>query len=221
MNPLIRILCLLVLAAMLPALSLPLLALLALLLVAAQAWAGSLPRLLQGVLRLRWLFLAIFVLYLGFTPGDPWLASLPGLSREGLYEGARRALVLFDLLAAVYLLLALTRLEALVQGLVQLLYPLRVFGFDPTVFARRLALAMDRVGALQAQVAAIRAHGRGWLDGAAALMRDLEQTSLVPASAARGAAPDSTLASTAASLPRWWEWPLPPLLALLLWKLPL
>ena len=58
---------------------------------------ASIDRLRAGLLRLRWLLLAIFVLYVGCTRGEPLIAALPGLSREGFAEGTRRALVLAGL----------------------------------------------------------------------------------------------------------------------------
>ena len=217
MNPLTRLLCLCVLAATLPGLSLYALALVAALLLLAYfiIARAQLPRLLQGLSRLRWLFLAIFVLYFGYTPGDPWSEHLPGLSREGLHEGGRRALVLADLLIAVYLLLALTPLTALVQGLQRLLWPLRGLGLDTSAFARRLALALDQVAHLQDQVSALRRADRGMLDTAAELVRGIEQ------SATQVPSPSAPQLLDPGPQPRPWEWLLPPALALLLWWAPL
>lgn len=215
MNPLTRILCLMVLAALLPGLSLLALALIAALLLLSYCLLArtQLPRLAYGLLRLRWLFLAIFVLYVGYTPGEPWFERLPGLSREGLHEGTRRALVLFDLLIAVYLLLAATPLSALVQGLNRALWPLRGLGLDTAAFARRLALALGQVGDLQDRVEGLRREGHGVLDVATGLVREIEQF-------AATASPVPTVLDPGPA-PQLWEWLLPLLLALLLWWTPL
>ncbi len=206
-----------VLAALLPSLSLPAVAALACVLLALYGWlAGDhFERLLRGLSRLRWLFLAIFVLYLGFTPGDPVYEQLPGLSREGMHEGARRSLVLLDLLTAVYLLLVSTPIPALVQGLNRGLRPLRAVGVDPTAFSLRLALALDQVGGMQERVNALRSKKASLLDAAAELVRGLE------------AHPESTPAVATSRMlepgpaPRYWEWLLPVALWGLLWWSPI
>ncbi|MFN2310189.1 MAG: hypothetical protein ABR553_10745, partial [Gammaproteobacteria bacterium] len=64
-------------------------------------------RALLGMLyRIRWLLLAILVLYGWFTPGTAWLPALGGWSpvQEGLYQGLLRAAALLCIVAAVYLL---------------------------------------------------------------------------------------------------------------------
>jgi len=205
-----------VLAALLPSLSLVAVGLLALLLLALYAaLAGDhFQRLLRGLSRLRWLFLAIFVLYLGFTPGDPLVEQLPGLSREGLFEGARRALILLDLLTAVYLLLVSTPIPLLVQGLNRGLRPLHVLGLNPAVFSLRLALALDQVGGMQARVSTLRSGKGSALDAAAELIRSLEAH---PESASTGTA---QLLLDAGRPPRVWEWLFPVALWGLLWWSP-
>ena len=216
MNPFIRILCLMVLAALLPGLSLSAVSVLAWLLLGLYAWlAGDqFQRLLRGLLRLRWLFLAIFVLYLGFTPGDPVVAQLPGLSREGMFEGARRSLILLDLLTAVYLLLVSTPIPALVQGINRGLWPLRAIGLDPAAFSLRLALALDQVGGMQARISELRNAKGSLLDAAAELIRGLE------------AHPESIPAAVSPAMlgpgpaPRYWEWLLPVALGSVLWWSP-
>lgn len=202
MHPAVRLLCLMALASVLPAMSLvALAAVLAAGVLACLRWApGVIARLRIGVLRLRWLLLAIFVLYVGFTPGEPLLEALPGLSREGLAEGSRRALVLLDLLVLVYLLLALTPVAELVAALGLLLAPLRPLGVDPQRIGLRVALALDGVGEMQARLkGSARAPGSAWAR-AARLIEDIEAGAEADAAA---------VALPPTRRPRWWEWLLP------------
>lgn len=212
MHPAVRVLCLVALASALPAMSLAALAVLCALsvLIYLRLAPAAVLRLRMGVTRLRWLLLAIFVLYAGFTPGEPLLAALPGLSREGLAEGLRRALVLLDLLVLVYLLLALTAVAELVDAIRMLLAPLRVVGVDPQRVGLRVALALDGVGEMQARLKGYARTGGGAWDRAARLIEDIEH---------RADGETAAVVSPSAALPRWWEWlvPLAILLGLQLW----
>lgn len=212
MHPAVRVLCLVALASALPAMSLVALAILCLLgvLVYLRLAPAAMMRLRMGVIRLRWLLLAIFVLYAGFTPGEPLAAALPGLSREGLAEGLRRALVLLDLLVLVYLLLALTPVAELVDAIRLLLAPLRLIGVDPQRVGLRLALALDGVGEMQARLKGYARAGGGAWDRAARLIEDIEH---------RAEGDTAAVVSPSTALPRWWEWlvPLVILLGLHLW----
>ncbi len=201
LHPAIRLLLLLAIATALPMMSLPALTVQAVLFLALYRWhaTDAIPRLLQGLQRLRWLLLAIFVLYGAFTPGTPLLAALPGLSSEGLSEGARRALVIVNLLILVYLLLAVTPIAELVLAIQMLLRPLRPFGVDAQRIGLRLALALDTVQRLRVQIGA-SAKGANLLDRAAAVIVGIETSAAEPAAA---------LELPEAPAPRWWQWLLP------------
>ncbi|MEQ1438194.1 hypothetical protein AAG565_02420 [Fontimonas sp. SYSU GA230001] len=214
MHPAVRVLVLLVLASALPAMSAAALALLGALsaLLYFRFAPDALDRLRTGLLRLRWLLLAIFVLYVGCTQGEPLFAALPGLSREGLAEGTRRALVLIDLLTMVYLLLALTPVHRLASAICLLLGPLRWAGVDPARVGLRLALALDAVGEMHARFKAVVHHDQGaraspW-QRAAALVEQIETQA--------GAAAVTVPATDDNPAPHWWEWPIPVLLAVAL-----
>ena len=205
MHPAIRLLCLAALAFELPGLPLP-----ALLIGSAGLMLMHFtPALLAGLWRLRWMLLAILVLYGGFTPGEPLLPQLPGLSREGLLEGARRALVLVGLLQLVEWLLARTPLPQLCAGLKLLAQPLELIGLPAASFARRLGLALGQVA--PARISIDGARGKGNLfDTAAALVLRIES----------GAAAQSAMLEVQEiGLPRFWEWLLPPALLLALLEL--
>lgn len=130
---------------------------------------------LVSLWRARWLLLTIFILYAGFTSGEPVIPQLPGISREGLWEAARRCAVLVVLIQAVALLMRTTPLPQLTQGLSVLLKPTSIFGFDHRSFARRLGLVLDQVVAVQARLSAARTqHPNSWADAAAALITEIE-----------------------------------------------
>lgn len=180
MAPAVRIASLIALAALLPAAPLPVLAVLTAALVAVHARLGmaSLRRYWLGLQRLRWLFLAILILYVGLTPGTPVLSFLPGISIEGLSEGARRALVLAALLAAVFWLTQVTAMPQLAGGLLWLLRPLRVLGIDDRRLGLRLALALDYVAEAGKLVDGVRQGARsGLIDAAADAIRQAESLS--------------------------------------------
>lgn len=203
-----RVLALLALASALPSMSLAALALLSALSLLAHlrlAPAGA-ARLRAGLWRLRWLLLAIFVLYVGFTPGEPLWSALPGLSREGLAEGLRRALVLIDLLLAVYLLLALTAVAELVAAIRMLLAPLRPLGVDPQRIGLRLALALDGIGEMEGRLRGYARAPGGWAR-AARLIEEIER---------KAGEPGEAVVVPALAAPRWWEWLLPLVLLVVL-----
>ncbi|MFA5937960.1 MAG: CbiQ family ECF transporter T component [Sinimarinibacterium sp.] len=208
MHPAVRVLIVLVFASVLPSASLAALALFGLVTCALylRLAPDSIDRLRIGLARLRWLILAIFVLYVGFTPGEPLIPALPGLSREGLAEGTRRALVLLDLLVLVYLLLALTPVAELVGAIRLLVVPLRPLGVDPQRIGLRIALALEGVGEMDARLRNSVSRSGGW-ERAAALIDEIETQAGVPG------APVEVRDS---GLPRWWEWLIPIILAAVL-----
>lgn len=202
LHPAIRLLLLLAVATALPMMSLPALTLLAVLFLGGFrcAAADALRRLARGLLHLRWLLLAIFVLYGAFTPGTPLAPAIPGLSTEGLGEGARRGLILVNLLILVYWLLAVTPTSELLLAIELLLRPLQSLGVDARRVGLRLALALETVDRLRARAREATA-GQGLLDRAAAIVGEIE-------AAAEAPDPAPVLLSEP-GLPRWWEWLLP------------
>lgn len=197
---------LLVLASALPAMAIASLALIGLsgLAIHIRLAIDALKRLRAGLWRLRWLLLAIFVLYGGFTPGEALLPAFPGLSREGLLEGLRRALVLIDLLIMVYLLLAVTPTPQLVMAVRVLLRPLRIAGVDPDRIGLRIALALDQVSGLQQRLRTpVEPAGNVW-QRAARVIGEIEDQA--------GSAAVKAVELPSMRRPGWWEWLLPLLL---------
>jgi energy-coupling factor transporter transmembrane protein EcfT len=82
-------------------------------------------KLLQMILRLRWLFLAILLVYGWWTPGAnlfPVMGSWSPTS-EGVYTGLLRVLSLVLIVAAVHLLLQVTSRRELLPAIMQLIRP--------------------------------------------------------------------------------------------------
>ncbi len=107
--------------------------------------------LLRMLSRVRWLLLAILILYGWFTPGELLLPALAQYSPsvEGLQQGLLRAAVVLLIVAAVYLLLTATPRGELLAGLLWYGGPLRRLGIDDRRFAIRLILALEAVAEVQ------------------------------------------------------------------------
>lgn len=185
-HPFVRLLLLILLAAVLPALGLAGLALVfaAILVTCRFSAAGDWRRLLGAVRRLRWLLASLFVVHLGFA--DDRFAILGGsiwLPAPAAVELAcERAGLLVVLLAAVELMRQTTPAETLAASLVRLLAPLRAAGADTRRFALRLAMTMEAVPesgrrlADYARERGIRTRGlSAWAHAAADLVRATEQ----------------------------------------------
>lgn len=143
MHPTIRIVSLLIAVATLPFLSAPAL-------YACTAGAvfatpflsgGARHAIAQGIWRLRWLALAIFLLYLLFNASPQ-----PG-------EALARVLVLCLAVAAVQCTLHGLAPGLLADGLVRVLAPCRRLGLDTGRFARRLVLTLAAVPQVQSMIA--------------------------------------------------------------------
>lgn len=115
----------------------------------------------QGLLRMlrrvRWLLLAILILYGWFTPGTALLSALGPMSPslEGVQQGLLRVAALLAIVAAVYLLLATTARGDLIAGVLWYGRPLRRLGVDDQRFAVRLVLALEAVPQVQALARAV------------------------------------------------------------------
>lgn len=182
MHPVIRIVCFLVfiaalaragLAEYLSAAGVLLLAYL----VSAQA---DFSRALRMLLRLRWLFLSIGLIYLAFTPGRPLgnLAWAP--SAAGLRGAAGAVFNLVLVVSAVNLLLNVTTRTQLLAALRKVLAPAKFLGLPVDALALRLLLVFDslprvedivreRLKTLRAQSGGLSRYG----DTLAALFSDV------------------------------------------------
>lgn len=153
MHPAIRIVTLVVLAALLARGGLERLLVSALLVVIPYAALGNVDvRVLGRMLkRMRWLFASLAAVYLWFTPGEPLLSTMGAFSPtlEGLKAGALRVGLLVVLVAAVNLLLQSTSREQLLVGLYWLARPLEWLGLSRERLAVRMVLVLETVPHLQ------------------------------------------------------------------------
>lgn len=147
------------LAAILPIASLPALCLLTILL-ALLIWRSDLAitSWLNGLLRLKWLFISIAILYCWFTPGAslptpeflPIPVNMP--SYLGVQISAERSLVLVVLFGGVLLCLSPLKPADIVAGLRWMLYPFSIVRLPIELFSQRLAATLSSINGLQQEL---------------------------------------------------------------------
>lgn len=127
---------------------------------AIAGWWFAPSRSLKLLRRVRFLILAILVLFAGFTPGEALLPALPELSpsREGLVLAAEHVGRLVAVVLCVALLLEGLPVSRLVGGLHALLRPLGRLGLPRERLAVRLMLVLRYVDSAPA------AAWRDWLE---------------------------------------------------------
>jgi hypothetical protein len=110
--------------------------------------------LLRMILRMRWFFLSIMILYAWFTPGTALLPVLQDYSptQQGLKEGLVRCSVLIVILSLVHWLVRTSSREELIQGIYWLARPMKWVGLKPEVMAVRLALVLEMVPIIQGKL---------------------------------------------------------------------
>lgn len=178
------------------------------LVVRARHSAAPSLRIVNLLRRVRWLLLAIIVLYGWFMPGMPLLPELGALSptQEGLQQGLLRVAALCGIVAAVYLLLATTPRGELVAGLLWFGRPLRRIGIDDSRFAMRLVLALEAVPQVQdlARAALADAVGGSRMQRLGCAAASVLQATLARADQAQGeiSAPEPQPVPL-------WQWSLP------------
>lgn len=159
MHPFIKILCLLVIITMLVALSPERVVIITIALLLLVILKGKIywQAIRQMCWRMKWLWLSLLILYGWFIPGSPIfftdivpLILIP--SSEGLIMGGLRALVLFNIISAVVLIVKSTTKEALIVSIMWLMTPFKLFKMDTGVFAARLVLTMERVTETESEI---------------------------------------------------------------------
>lgn len=117
-----------------------------LLLVFSRAGFPAMDALLRMVIRLRWLYLAILVVYGWWTPGMPLMPGLDALSpsRQGMVYGLQRVAVLLLIVSAVHLLTRTTERSRLLAAVMVTISPFLGRKLRER-FAVRLLLTMEAV----------------------------------------------------------------------------
>jgi energy-coupling factor transport system permease protein len=109
--------------------------------------------LLQMVLRLRWLLLAIVLVYGWWTPGTSLLPAIGSWSPtlEGVVAGLLRVLSLVLIVAAVHLLLQKTTRSELLPAIMQLIRPVTTYSVRERL-AVRMLLSIEAVTRVQSLI---------------------------------------------------------------------
>ena len=216
LHPQVRILTLLVfIAATATARPAILLAAAALLALAYPATGSHDPAALwRMITRLRWLFVAILLVYGWWTPGDALLPSAGSFSpvREGLQTGLLRVTALVLIVCAVYLLVCTTQRGQLLAALYVLTRPFLTHARRERL-AVRILLTLEAVPGVQGMLA--DSHRQQPVAGSrlqrlAGSVNRVYSDILETASHAAG----TTIEFDEPVTPPWYQWLLPLILAL-------
>jgi energy-coupling factor transport system permease protein len=170
-------------------------------------------RLLVMLKRLRWLMLAIVLVYGWWTPGAALfpVAGVLSPTVEGLQLGLIRMLVLVIIVSAVHLLLQRTERAQLLAALMQLFTPLCSLQGRSRI-AVRIVLSMEAVGQIQPlllKALSGRSLANKRLTGLGNVAADVYETVLDKA----GRAKCDSINVVEAAQPAYWQWLIPLLLA--------
>jgi energy-coupling factor transport system permease protein len=144
MHPTTKILALIFLGIMLNKLgSGALIIMLCLMMLLASYWRANVW--VKMLLRIRWLFLSMFLVYGLATPGEyvPWMPIDFGFTYEGLSAGILQIMRLMLMLGGIALLMITTTQNKLIAGFYVLLKPLKLLKLKPERFAARLCLTLQ------------------------------------------------------------------------------
>ena len=116
---------------------------LCLMMLLASYWRANIW--IKMILRMRWLFLSMFLVYGLATPGEyvPWMPIDFGFTYEGLNAGVLQVMRLTLMLGGIALLLTTTTQNKLIAGFYVLLTPLKLLKLKPERFAARLCLTLQ------------------------------------------------------------------------------
>jgi energy-coupling factor transport system permease protein len=167
-------------------------------------------------MRLKWLYLSIFIVYGWFTPGEAVL-TLPMVNAsylptvEGLQAGALRVAVLIAIVSVVAGLLQTIEKDKLVSAIIWLTLPLQRIGLDSQRLALLLVLTLDKV--LQSEMTMRELlqeskQGAGLLNTASAVIA----SALLRVENSVGQEPTMEINLEDVSSPPLWQWLVPFLL---------
>ena len=154
MDPVIRVICLLVLTGTLsrnhPDLFLFCIILVVLLhIVTRQVLIKSHLKLIN---RMRWFFLALMVMYFWFTPGIPAFDFAWSPTVEGLEQGGLRAGSLVLVIIAINFMIQVTPKDQILGALYWLLAPFQLLGLSREKFMLRVTLTMETMVGMQSLI---------------------------------------------------------------------
>lgn len=179
----------------------------------------GLPHLATMILRLRWLWLSLCVVYFWFTPGAPVWPALGAWSPStaGVQQGLLRAAVLLLIASGANLLLQTTAQDQLLAAIRWIATPVRLVGGSRDRLALRLALVLEtvpRMRALGGQPAAAADTGfRSRIGGIAGRVAARFRAVLAEAAAM----PSREIPIPDTGAPAWREWLVPLAMLALFW----
>ncbi len=158
MHPLIRVICLVLIAGFTASANVPFLLIAFVLLAAIYLYTSvSLSQCWRLIRRMRWFFLSILVIYFWFTPGDAFSPALANSlwfpSVEGVEQGITRVVCLVLIIASVSALLQSTGRAELFAAIYSLIAWTRFIGFSPERFAVRATLTFSSLSEIQPMIA--------------------------------------------------------------------
>jgi hypothetical protein len=180
-----------------------------LLLLYALAGIPSPATLAHMIKRLRWLLLAILLVYGWWTPGVSLWPAAAALSptMDGLYLGMLRVMALLAIIAAVHLLLQSTPREELLPAIMQLIRPLTTRHVRERIAVRTL-LSIEAVTQVQSLASdVLREHpvSSRNLSNLARASQQLYRNVLDRADQAG----NTLIEVRELSAPPWWQWIIP------------
>ena len=180
-----------------------------LLLLYALAGIPSPATLVHMIKRLRWLLLAILIVYGWWTPGVSLWPGAGTLSptMDGLYLGMLRVMALIAIVAAVHLLLQSTPREDLLPAIMQLIRPLTTRHVRERIAVRTL-LSIEAVTQVQSLASdVLREHpvSSRNISNLARASQLLYRNVLDRADQAG----NTLIEVRALSAPPWWQWIIP------------
>jgi len=180
-----------------------------LLLLYALAGIPSPATLVHMIKRLRWLLLAILIVYGWWTPGVSLWPGAGTLSptMDGLYLGMLRVMALIAIIAAVHLLLQSTPREDLLPAIMQLIRPLTTRHVRERIAVRTL-LSIEAVTQVQSLASdVLREHpvSSRNISNLARASQLLYRNVLDRADQAG----NTLIEVRALSAPPWWQWIIP------------
>lgn len=121
------------------------------LLVFVLAYFFARQRLLKSLPRMKWLLLAVFIIYSWTTPGLYLLPYWFSPTENGVELGLAQVLRLSIVAASLQIMLTFLDKQAIVSALYYMLQPFRLLGLNPERAAMRLSLTMDDAESLLEQ----------------------------------------------------------------------
>lgn len=163
MHPLVRVICLILMAGFVASGNLSFVLISAILLAVIYARASVSFEVCWALIRrMRWFFLSILVVYFWFTPGrafSPQVADLLWVpSADGVEQGLLRVACLVVIIAGVSALLQSTRREQLFAAIFSLVSWTRYMGLSPERFAVRATLTLETMAKVQTLISGAKAH---------------------------------------------------------------